>query len=88
MLSEHSRDVSAGERRRISLARALLRVRCGDAWLVLLDEPTAGLDAAREQDIVNSFAQLGVTLILVSHRPETLTLVDRVIELNVAEVAS
>ena len=88
VLSEHSRDVSAGERRRISLARALLRVRCGDAWLVLLDEPTAGLDAAREQDIVNSFAQLGVTLILVSHRPETLTLVDRVIELNVAEVAS
>lgn len=88
LLSEHSRDVSAGERRRIALARALLRVRCDGAWLVLLDEPTAGLDAAREQEIVRSFAQLGVTLLLVSHRPETLTLVDRVIELDLAEVAS
>lgn len=86
VLSEHSRDVSAGERRRIALARALLRVRCEGAWLVLLDEPTAGLDAAREQAVVQAFADLGVSLVLVSHRPETLRLVDRHVELQAVEV--
>ncbi len=85
-LLEHAADVSAGERRRIALARALLRVQTGQAWLVLLDEPTAGLDAEREQQVVQALTQLGATLVLVSHRPETLALVDRIVELSSVEV--
>ncbi|TXJ05850.1 MAG: thiol reductant ABC exporter subunit CydD [Aeromicrobium sp.] len=86
VLNESSHDVSAGERRRIALARALVRVRVGGAWLVLLDEPTAGLDAEREHQIVEAFSQLGTTLVLVSHRAETLAMVDRVISLTESEV--
>ncbi len=88
VLSESSHDVSAGERRRIALARALVRVRVGQAWLVLLDEPTAGLDALREQQIVESFGALGTTLVLVSHRAETIAMVDRVIDLVESEVSA
>ena len=44
--------LSAGEIRRVALARALLRVQCGGASLLLVDEPTAGLDAGTELDAV------------------------------------
>ncbi|CAN5394990.1 N/A [soil metagenome] len=81
-LSESAADVSAGERRRIALARAIVRIRTEGARLLLLDEPTAGLDAARETRVLDVLRLLSVTVIVVAHRPETIAAADRVIRLD------
>jgi ATP-binding cassette subfamily C protein CydC len=67
--------VSGGEARRIALARALLK----DAPILLLDEPTEGLDGATEREVVSRLIARnkngnGSTLFVVSHRPECLKL--------------
>lgn len=74
--------LSGGERRRLCLARALLRPA---PWLVL-DEPTEGLDPETEQRVVANIAnhldQTGQGLILVSHRTHPLRLCPNRLELN------
>lgn len=75
--------LSAGEIRRVALARALLRVQCGGASLLLVDEPTAGLDADTELAAVAGLRGLGVSTVVVSHRPAVLALADRVVTLGV-----
>ena len=63
--------LSVGQRQRLGLARALL----ADKPLVILDEPTAHLDAASERLILQTIAQLasrGTTVVLVAHRPSLL----------------
>jgi len=74
--------LSAGEIRRVALARALLRVQCGGAQLLLLDEPTAGLDADSEAAAVAGLRRLGVGALVVSHRPAVLAAADRVVRLG------
>ena len=79
-VGEHGGELSAGERRRVGLARALLR----RAALVVLDEPTAGLDSATEDDVLRALraeAARGAAVLLVSHRPAALTAADRVVRL-------
>ncbi|QUG99519.1 thiol reductant ABC exporter subunit CydD [Saccharopolyspora erythraea] len=64
-------ELSTGERQRVAVARALLRLR-GGARVLLLDEPTAHLDAAtahRVDAAVRAAADRGTTVILASHRP-------------------
>jgi len=76
-IGENGERLSGGERRRLSLARALLR----DAPWLLLDEPTEGLDPATEALVVQRLdARLGRTgqgLVLVSHRPAPRALCDQ-----------
>lgn len=66
--------VSGGEARRIALARALLK----NAPILLLDEPTEGLDAETERTVVirlkERFRRSGMTMLVVSHRPACLSL--------------
>ncbi len=81
-IAEGGSDVSAGERRRIAIARSLLRVRTGGAHLVLLDEPTAGLDSEREASVLATLAALDATVVVVAHRPETINAATRVIALS------
>lgn len=81
-ISEAGGDVSAGERRRIAVARAFLRVRVGGANLVLLDEPTAGLDDDREALVLDSLATLDATIVVVAHRQATITAATRVITMK------
>lgn len=75
--------VSGGEARRIALARALLK----DAPILLLDEPTEGLDSATEREVVSRLNERirgagGVTMLVVSHRPACLKLGDSIISLK------
>ena len=84
LLGEGGAGLSAGERQRISLARAFVR----DAPLLLLDEPTASLDNETEADVLSAIRTLvsGRTALIVAHRPALAALADRVIELPAALV--
>ena len=77
---EHGRNLSGGQRRRIAIARALL---C-DTPLLLLDEPTAGLDPASESALIASLldAALGKTIIMATHNHVLCGLADRVMHLG------
>lgn len=85
-LGEGGRGLSAGERRRLALARALLR----DAPLLVLDEPTAGLDLATERSVLASLREVvhGRTALIVTHRPAPLALCDRFVTLEREAVAA
>ena len=75
--------LSLGERQRVALTRALL----GDAPLVVLDEPTAHLDAGAEAVVLAAVARLrheGRTVLLVAHRPALLAVADEVVEVRAA----
>ncbi len=79
LLGEGGAGLSTGERQRVSLARAFVR----DAPLLLLDEPTASLDAETEADVLAAIRHLvgGRTAVIVAHRPALAALADRVVEL-------
>lgn len=74
--------LSAGELRRVGLARAWLRVRHGGARLLVMDEPTAGLDVDTEAHVIDELRSLGVTALVVSHRPALLAAADRVLSVG------
>jgi len=78
-------DLSGGEWQRIALARAYLR----DAQLLILDEPTAALDAHSEHEVFQRFAELtkGKMSLLISHRFSTVRMADRVLVLANGEIA-
>jgi len=73
-------DLSGGEWQKLALARAYLR----DAQLLILDEPTAALDARSEYGVFHRFAELtsGKTALFVSHRFSTVRMADRIVVLE------
>ena len=79
-LGERGEGLSGGERELLSLARALAR----PVSMLLLDEPSSGLDLKTEQDFVKRLAavEMNSTILIVTHRPALLTLADRVIVLE------
>ena len=84
-VGDGGRGLSAGERRRLALARALVR----DAPLLLLDEPTAGLDLETERDVLDGLREAvrDRTVLIVTHRPGPLELCDRVVTVQREPVA-
>jgi ATP-binding cassette subfamily C protein CydCD len=85
VIGEDGAGLSAGQRQRLALARAFL----ADRPLLLLDEPTAALDGATEEGIVEAVGRLarGRTVLLVVHRPALLAVADRVVTLSRTPVA-
>ena len=77
--------LSGGQRQRIGIARTLLR----DPPLLLLDEPTTGLDEASETELLAGLRALiaGRTTILITHSPRLARLADRVVTLDRGHVA-
>ena len=73
-------DLSGGEWQKLALARAYMR----DAQLLILDEPTAALDAHAELDVFNRFGELtqGKMALLISHRFSTVRMADRILVLK------
>ena len=73
-------ELSGGEWQRVALARAYLR----DAQLLILDEPTAALDAKSELEVFERFAELteGKMALLISHRFSTVRMADRIVVLE------
>jgi ATP-binding cassette subfamily B protein len=73
-------DLSGGEWQKLALARAYLR----DAQLLVLDEPTAALDARSEFEVFERFAELtyGKMALLISHRFSTVRMADRIVVLE------
>ncbi|SNY71120.1 thiol reductant ABC exporter subunit CydD [Paractinoplanes atraurantiacus] len=82
VLGDDGTGLSAGQRQRIALARAFLR----DAPIVLLDEPTANLDAATADQVMAAIRRLahGRTVLIAAHRPELIALAGRVVDLTPA----
>ncbi len=80
MVGERGETLSGGQRQRIAIARALLR----DAPILILDEPLTGLDARTARDLIGALKIVanGRTTLLVAHDALSLTLADRVVQLQ------
>jgi ABC-type bacteriocin/lantibiotic exporter with double-glycine peptidase domain len=80
-IGENGSLLSAGERQRLGIARSLY----ADPSLLILDEPTANLDAAAEKSIWATLEQIKgqFTILIVSHRPAPETVYDNVLKLPI-----
>jgi ATP-binding cassette subfamily B protein len=81
---EGGMDISGGQWQKIALARAYLR----NAQLLILDEPTAALDAAAEAEVFENFADLthDRMAVLISHRFSTVRMADRIVVLKAGRI--
>jgi ATP-binding cassette, subfamily B, bacterial len=79
-LFREGRDLSGGEWQKVAIARAYMR----DAELIILDEPTAALDAKAEAEVFARFKGLahGKTAVIISHRFSTVRMADRILVLD------
>ena len=77
-------DLSGGEWQKVAIARAYMR----DADLLILDEPTAALDARSEFEVFERFKELsaGKTAVLISHRFSTVRMADRIVVLEAGRI--
>ncbi|KXV50291.1 hypothetical protein AD945_02340 [Gluconobacter albidus] len=86
MVGEMGTRLSGGQARRVAIARAFLK----DAPILILDEPTEGLDAFSEHIVINALGRLtrGRTTLLITHRPQALGNIAQVLELERGTVLS
>lgn len=76
--------LSGGQKQRIMLARALYR----QPKILFMDEGTAHLDVTTERKVNQSIAGLGITRIIIAHRPETIESADRVVEIKNGKITA
>ncbi len=87
VIGQGGRRLSAGQRQRLGLARALY----GNPPLVVLDEPNANLDAAGETALVRAISSVrarGGTVIVIAHRPSAIGALDKLMVLSEGKVAA
>ena len=84
VIGEHGATLSGGERKRLSIARALLK----DAPILILDEPTSALDARTEASLLEALEALmaGRTTFIVAHRLSTIRGADRIVVIDGGKV--
>jgi ATP-binding cassette, subfamily B, bacterial len=80
LVGERGATLSGGQRQRIAIARALVR----DAPILVLDEPTTGLDAAAEKSVLDALDTLirGRTTLMITHNESTVRRADRVLRIE------
>jgi ATP-binding cassette, subfamily B, bacterial len=85
IVREQGNNFSAGQRQRLSIARAILR----DSPILLLDEPTANLDVESESEVMHALNTLiaGRTVLTISHRLSTLGHVDEILVMDKGQIA-
>ncbi len=85
-VGEAGEGLSGGQRQAVALARALI----GEPAILLLDEPTSAMDPAAERALLQrlALATQGKTLVVVTHKPSMLDLVDRIIVLERGKVVA
>ena len=85
-VSERGSSLSGGQRQSISIARALLRTPS----ILVMDEPTSSMDAQSEALLVQRLKTIlpGKTMLLITHRPSLLELVDRLIVMDGGQVVA
>jgi ATP-binding cassette subfamily B protein/subfamily B ATP-binding cassette protein MsbA len=84
VIGERGVTLSGGQRQRIAIARALLK----DAPILILDEPTAALDAETESEVMEAIERLtqGRTTFIIAHRLSTVRQADRIVVLDAGRV--
>jgi ABC-type multidrug transport system fused ATPase/permease subunit len=85
-VGEHGRQLSGGQQRRVAVARALLR----DTPVLLLDEPTTGLDPATETRLIDDLltSTVGKTVVLVTHQPQLTARADQVVRVDGGKIVT
>jgi len=85
-IGENGDNLSTGQKHLVALARALVN----DPKILILDEPTTGLDIGLEQSVINRLEPIvkDKTLLLITHRFSALKLVDRVIVINDGKIVA
>ncbi len=85
-VGEGGRTLSAGQRQRLAIARALAR----DARLVILDEPTANLDPEAAAAVAAAVERLAGerSVLVISHDPEAVERADRIVHLESGRIVS
>jgi len=85
IVGEHGNTLSGGQRQRIAIARAVIR----NSPILVLDEPTAALDAESEHLVIDGLRRLmkGRTVIMIAHRLSTLIDADKIVVLKHGIVA-
>jgi ABC-type multidrug transport system fused ATPase/permease subunit len=86
MLGRRGARLSVGQKQRIAIARAMLR----HPDILILDEPTAPLDSGSESSLIATLRAIARDriVLVVAHRPETLSACDRIFFVNDATVAA